>query len=238
MKAIVIALALGAPAVALAQPGADPSAPAPDPSPAIDPSAPPLAPVAPQAGPSATPPIPLFAPIEPPRDGFEAHHGVTFEANLGVGFVHVSSVGLSSDSENGRAAPAGLELAVGGWLTRRLALTFRISGVDVRADDLASGYLINGFYGPAVQYWFSPNVWVGGGVGFALWGTTGNDCETPSGSCTVRGWGFDLRAGYTFMQSHRQSLNVSAEITPEHYNADGGSWTATGFGVLFGYQYL
>jgi hypothetical protein len=40
------------------------------------------------------------------------------------------------------------------------------------------------------------------------------------------------------LQSHRQSLNVSAEITPERYNADGGTWTATGFGVLFGYQFL
>jgi hypothetical protein len=186
---------------------------------------------------------PMQPPPPPPpvyvvTDGFRHHHGFTFEANLGIGFVRASGGGTSSNSD---ASLAGLDIGLGGWLTRQLAVTIRIAGVDVsNSGDTDAGTLVNAFIGPAAQYWIDPHFWVGGGVGLATLRLVGNsDCNnSPStDACGVNGWGFDLRAGYSFGDS-AHTFNVSGEITPSFYSQEGESVTATSFALLVGYQYL
>jgi hypothetical protein len=184
------------------------------------------------------PPPPPPPPVYVVPDAFRHHHGFTFEANLGIGFVRASGDGVSSNSD---AALAGLDIGLGGWITRQLAVTIRIAGVDVsNSGDTTDGTLINAFIGPAAQYWIDPHFWVGGGIGLATLRLVGSsECNDSSGTdpCGVNGWGFDLRAGYSFGDS-AHTFNVSGEITPSFYSQNGDSVTATSFALLLGYQYL
>ena len=159
---------------------------------------------------------PTAAPARP-------HAGLTFEANLGFGFLRISGDG-DSQSEG---SIAGLDLGIGGFLNPRMALTLRIAGVTYVAD---GGQITQAFLGPSLQYWATPNVWLGGGIGLGVVQIKsdfgGSDSETKLG--------LDLRAGYTFNPNAKHSFNLSVEFTPTFF--DGG--TISGLGLLLGYQLL
>jgi hypothetical protein len=232
---LVGALALLVPTLALAQPGPDgggaPAAPPPDGSypPAPPPPPPAAAPVVMQ------PPAPVVqpAPVAVAPVGYELHKGVTFEANLGIGFARVSSGGQSDDSDG---ALAGANLGIGGWINPRTAVTFRIAGVQVKEEGFSDdGTLIHAFAGPSVQYWPDPHFWLGGGAGFSVFRLVGTDCEGDQ--CGVNGFGLDFRAGYSFGNTQNQ-FNVSVEVNPGFYSQNGENATVTGVAFLLGYQYL
>ncbi len=204
--------------------------------------------------PMQQPPPPGYAPMPPPMvaaplpDPFLLHNGLVFEANIGVGFARASGDGTSSNSN---AALAGLDVGLGGWLTPRLALTARISGVDIAnsGDDTNAGTVVAAFFGPSLQYWIDPHFWIGGGLGLATFrAISGCDSSGTTDQCGVNGFGLDLRAGYSFGTS-QHSFNISAEITPGFYSltTDDGTGTGTttsqsisvtGVAFLVGYQYL
>ncbi|MBA3818032.1 MAG: hypothetical protein H0X17_04025 [Deltaproteobacteria bacterium] len=196
-----ILLSLMIPTAALAQPGQPPPPPPPPPG-----YAPAYAQPAPQA----------------------MKQGLTFEANLGVGFIWADpDEGAESDKE---LALAGLSLGVGGWLSPQLALTLRIAGVTYSeeiGDD--TGRLTTGFFGPSAQYWVNENAWLGGGLGLGFASISVGDFEDSES-----GLGLDLRGGYTFSTTSENTWNLSVELTPSFL--DGG--TLYGFGILLGYQHL
>jgi hypothetical protein len=75
----------------------------------------------------------------------------------------------SSSSEYTRTSAyfglAPLSLSLGGFLSRDAALMFRLAGTShFRYRE----QILNGFYGPAVQYWLSDAVFIGGGVGLGI----------------------------------------------------------------------
>jgi hypothetical protein len=185
---------------------------------------------------------PMPMPVPAAASGpWATHTGVVFEANLGIGFAHASSDGGSADSD---AALAGADLGIGGWLSPQLALTARIAGVDVKNGDVPSnGTLVHAFFGPSVQYWINPQMWVGGGAGLSIYRLVGSDCASSGTGggvdpCGISGFGLDLRAGYSFPTTTKNQFNVSFEANPGFYSENGASATITGLALLVGYQYL
>ncbi len=160
---------------------------------------------------------PMYAP--PPT-----HTGLTFEANLGFGLLRIANDNGDSESEG---ALGGLNLGIGGFLNPQMAVTVRASGVTYVED---GGSLTQAFFGPSLQYWVTPNAWIGGGVGLGVARIVvdgfGSDSET--------GFALDARAGYTFNPGSKHSFNISAEITPAFIEEA----TFTGIAILFGYQTL
>jgi len=228
MRIALVSSILLVPALALAQAPGDPTGAAPLPHVAAPP-----------------PPQPAYqpAPQLSPMGAYALHQGVTFEANLGIGFAHLTDSN-SAMTINTDAALAGLDLGVGGWLNPQLALTGRIAGVGVKfqGTDQIMGNLVLAWIGPSLQYWPDPHFWMGGGVGFATYRLIGNDqCANGSSpdACGINGFGFDMRAGYSFGDT-QHSFNASLEINPSHFNdsnGNGGGW-GTAIAFLVGYQYL
>jgi hypothetical protein len=204
---------------------ADPAA-APAPPPAPPPAT--MPPPPPQKTPFRTTKLAVVAPPPP-----APHEGLTLEAGIGVGFIHVSDDSRSMFSTGG---VAGLSLGIGGWLDERVALTARLAGSSVPKS---GGVLVAGFLGPSLQFWVSESTWLGAGFGIAVYGFdatgTGNDYS-------LRGYGGDLRLGHTFYANGSHTLNGSFELTPSHvsenvYGSD-IAFTVTSIGFLFGWQYL
>ncbi|MFT3695261.1 MAG: hypothetical protein QM831_19165 [Kofleriaceae bacterium] len=213
-------------------PRAEPAAP--DPKPLPPPSRDPaVSGPTTSLAPGAAPYAPMVAPLPPSIiEKPDPHRGFTFEIGLGVGWLHVDA-GLA-DNYTTRAALAPASLSIGGFLTKHVALVGRIAGSEGRQNE-NEPYSINGFYGPAVQYWFTPEVWVMGGLGFGLFGAA--DGVTRTG-----GYAADLRVGYTFFTWFRQSANVAFEVVPAHYTVSDEhtefSYTVTSFALTLDYQFL
>jgi hypothetical protein len=160
------------------------------------------------------------------------HNGLTFEANIGLGYLNERSGGQSYN-DFGLSFP---DLGIGGFLTPQLALTLREANMSY-SDDFADGSSVSVtsiFIGPSLQFWVNPIFWLGGGVGFAVAHSFTGDGNGDFGFGTDNGFGLDLRAGVTFGRQWRRSFNASIEVTPSFY----GDYTLTGVALEFGYQFL
>ena len=197
-----------------------------------------LAPTIAVAQPGAVQPVPVSV---PPADPFAAHQGLTLEVNVGIGFDHVTDASGLDNPIDSDAALAGANLGIGGWLTPRLALTFRVAGVDVSSMDVqfgtGHGTLEHAFFGPTLQYWLTSHLWIGGGIGFATYRYIHGGCNTTVSSCSTNGFGGDLRAGFTF-GSGPHTFNLSVEANPSYFSNTDGTGTATSLALLAGYQFL
>src|SRR5690606_35254354 len=97
-------------------------------------------------------PAPYGAAAQQPR---VLRHGLTFEANLGIGWIHLSTEEVSDFSED--AGLAGLSLGVGGWVGTQTAITARLAGVTLSDRDLRLSQI---FLGPSAQFWMNDNLWL------------------------------------------------------------------------------
>ncbi len=229
-------LAVAIPASALAAPDpldpSDPYKPAPEPVPPADRSAP-----APEPSPPAPRPHPIEQPPSPEPPASVAptlasfRTGTTFEAGIGIGWIHYSASGISNTSDVGVAGP---NLGVGHWISPRLAITGRIAGVT-RSD---SGIRVtNAVVVGAAQYWADDHFWLAGGLGLGLLVLTGSSFDSSQDNVTT-GFGIDARVGYTFSQTHEHAFTVALELTPTLLSNRGESARYTGIGFTFGYQHL
>lgn len=173
----------------------------------------------------------------PGPDAWADHRGVTFEANLGAGVTHVGDQGNDVPPTWSHVGFGGLDVGAGAFVTPQLALTVRIAGVTAHAPGVTPDYLVNGLLGVSAQYWVTPRVWAGAGIGVGVFDTGESGCATDSGKCQYTGLGFDVRAGVVVFQAHRQTANVSFELVPAHYSPN-ASFTAVSPALLFGYQFL
>lgn len=222
------------PGVAFAQ-GAPPPPPEPAPtSPAPEPVRPPE-PGAP--APAPTPPPaqsyyqPQYQPVYQPQQPVSLHDGVTFEANLGLGWARTSVEGQGGDTSD--LGVGGLSVGVGGWINPQIAVTGRIAGVTIPGAGDARASAI--FAGPAIQYWVDNRFWLGGGLGLGL--LAGQD-QSGTQQDSIAGFGLDLRVGYTFNEGSEHTINASLELNPGFFSENNSSATVTGIGILLGYQYL
>ncbi|MBL0220626.1 MAG: outer membrane beta-barrel protein [Myxococcales bacterium] len=208
------------------QPPADPVEPAPalEPSPVQAPTPPPVA-----AAPYATGVDPYGRPLALARPtGAALRKGFTFEANLGLGWIHYSSDAGSDTSDIGLA---GADLGAGAFVSPRLAITGRIAGVSLteKGVRLTSGVLV-----VAAQVWIDDHFWLGGGAGVGVLALSGDIPKNDS----VTGLGLDFRAGYTFTTGNENTINLSLELTPTFLEDQGSKAKYTSIGILFGYQHL
>jgi hypothetical protein len=161
-------------------------------------------------------------------------NGVTFEANLGIGWLRLSGDGESDTSDLGGAFCIG----VGGWVSPKLAITGRLA--TVTAFDSAGGYdftYTNAMIGGALQYWIDDHIWLGGGLGLGRYRVSVS-ADGDSASDSIDGFALDLRAGYTFSQGTDSTWNASVELTPASYSENGQDATITGIAFMVGYQHL
>ncbi|MBA3392453.1 MAG: hypothetical protein H0T89_07415 [Deltaproteobacteria bacterium] len=177
------------------------------------------------------PPPPGYGPQPAYGQAPNNKHGMTFEANIGLGLLWFSADGESSDKET---SLGGLNLGVGGWINPKLAITLRVAGVTYTEDiEGETARLTAGFVGPSAQYWVSENAWVGGGLGLGfLQASFAGESESETGL------GLDLRAGYTFSTTSESTWNLSFELTPSSIEFQNTDVTVWGAAVLFGYQHL
>lgn len=184
-----------------------------------------------QPGPYGQPPPPYQQPYgqpytPPPRP---LRGGLTFEANLGVGWIRLAA---DNDSDTSDAGVGGLCLGIGGWVGKNTAITARLAGVNYTEDDVRFSAI---FLGPSVQHWIDKAFWVGGGIGLGIFGassTYNNDSDA------IGGVGLDLRVGYSFNTQSENTFNVSFEVNPSFLEENGVRATATGIALLVGYQHL
>ena len=176
-----------------------------------------------QLPPSLTPPS--ATPVPPVGDGFELHRGGTTEASVGL---FQDGLGDTSGGQSTTLVGLGIGLGVGGFVTPRLAITARVAGGFVASGSVAA--LV--FIGPSAQWWMTPKVWLGAGVGLAG-GLALSDCGS---NCGITGIGFDARVGYAFSATARRTFNISIEATPAYYSQNGDSVLGFGLAVLLGYQ--
>jgi hypothetical protein len=155
-------------------------------------------------------------------------NGMTFEANLGLGWIRASA---NDDSDTSDLGLGGLSLGLGGWVSPKVAITARIAGVTYSDD---GGRVTDAFFGPSLQYWVDDHFWFGGGVGLGVLAVSVDNV----GDDSTTGIGFDLRAGYTFTAGSENTFNASFELNPGHFSENGSSATFTGIGILLGYQHL
>jgi hypothetical protein len=155
------------------------------------------------------------------------HSGMTFEANLGLGWIRVSENDKSDTSDLG---VGGLNLGVGGWVSPKLAITARLAGATLSDNGLRLTQL---FLGPSAQFWIDDHFWLGGGVGLGA-AVLSNDNDSEG----VKGVGLDLRIGYSFVTTSENTFNASVELTPSHLTENGDSADFTGIALLLGYQHL
>jgi hypothetical protein len=175
-------------------------------------------PVVPPSSPTQ-PPDASVQVVAPPENAIGARKGLTGEIGVGFGY---------GDEGVALAAPA---VAIGGFITPTLALTFRVSTRFARVTDpnnnLNTETIFTVVAGPSVQYWFTKRVWASAGLGLAVDRVAGTDSDVAFG------FGFDARVGYSLIESEANSLNVSAEVTPVDIKSFGIAAS-----VMFGYQRL
>ena len=166
-------------------------------------------------------------PYQPPPRPLRG--GLTFEANLGVGWIKISD---DYNSDTSDAGLGGICLGIGGWVGKNIAITARLAGVNFEENDTRYSAI---FLGPSLQYWIDDHIWLGGGAGIGVFAASSSYGGEDN---SISGFGLDLRAGYTFNAGSENTINASVEINPSFFNEDGQSGTATGIALLVGYQHL
>lgn len=141
--------------------------------------------------------MPDCEPLKPRAETATAPSSSTSEIALGVGVFSIAGI---SDTKLG-----GINLGVGGFVTRNLAISARLAGGTLFSGDTI-GYV--GLLAPHAQYWLGDHVWLGGGagLGFIVLSASGDDALGLAGS------GMDLRFGYS-LGARGNSLNLSVEAT-------------------------
>jgi hypothetical protein len=186
----------------------------------------PYPPPPPPGGGYAYPPPPPQAAARPSPASLR--NGMTFEANIGFGWMRLSNDGYSDTSD---LSLGGLNLGVGGWVNPHLAIGGRIAGVT-RSDDGVRG--TNAVLVGGVQYWVDDHFWFGGGIGLGVFAVSGDNINGDS----VSGVGLDARVGYSFATTSENTFNVSFELTPTFVSENDDSASITGIALLLGYQHL
>jgi hypothetical protein len=148
-------------------------------------------------------PAHAMAQTGPHRSGF------TIETSLGIGSTTVPRDGRSAESFT---SIAGLDLGIGGFVAPDLAVTLRIASTtyfvpaSIFPESTQWIAMTSAFVSPALQYWVSDRLFVGGGAGLGVWD---NDADDPP----QFGVGLDARVGYGVLVGRRGTLFLTGEIT-------------------------
>lgn len=164
-----------------------------------------------QASPWGT--SPYVVAYQPPSVRSRVRRGLTLEVFAGTG---AGSNGLTAT----QLGAGGF--AIGGWVSRRIALTFRMQGTGE----------LNG-PGVAVQYTLRPRTWVGAGISMLSRRTTYEE-YVRTGESKIVASGFHVRSGCNLYESGRNAMYAAIDLTGIAF--DGELYGAAA--VLLGYQLL
>ena len=146
--------------------------------------------------------------------------GFTLLVNAGYAVQHDSASGRSGNGQ------AGLNLGIGGFLTRNLALMFRVSETSVTSRAVVLGELnqASGVLGGTLQYWVSDRIAIeaGAGLGFV---EDIYQADSP---------GLVLGIAATLFNRGKHSLQAGVEYAPAFRQ----SGTISNVGFTLGYQFL
>lgn len=151
--------------------------------------------------------------------------GFTLELGLGAAVTSVTrelsscfgsttgGTGCSDTSDTDvYAGIAPLSLGIGAFLSRDVALTLRTSATGYfRSSDL----WLNSFFGPAVQYWPTDYLALGGGAGLGVFGP--DPALARSSRDPKAGFALSLRAGLDPFALREHSFRISLEVLPAFY---------------------
>jgi hypothetical protein len=166
-------------------------------------------------------PVDVFpdTPPQPRRVGF------TLEGSLGLGVTRMAS----GDKAEHFVGLSGLNVAIGGFVGPDTALTLRIAGGTFKTDRFGPDLrYTSAFAGPAVQRWVTDRLFIGGGLGLGVYGTSGSDVDEVDAD-SESGFAVDLRFGYDIVSGARGALHVAFEMVPVFL--DEGTITSMGFQV-------
>src|SRR5512143_2028923 len=116
--------------------------------------------------------VSVFALVIAHRGVAHAGDGATGGVGIGVGGVYERSYG-----HNQITTPLlAFDTFAGGWMTPRLVVGGRVSGMTYSFSSYDYSARVTVLHvGPAVQYWLTERIWLGGDVGV----TVGLRNETP-----------------------------------------------------------
>ena len=166
-------------------------------------------------------------PRRPRREGF------TIELGLGAAAMSVRGPAISSAV---RPGVAGLSLGIGGFVSRDVALTFRVTGAQTWADrpDGVTSSVLLGSYGFGVQYYLTDRIFAGGSWGLALLTETPLASRRAVASYEDHGMAGSARLGWAFLATRAHQLAITGEAM-HAWTLGGGSGT-TGM-LALAYQY-
>ena len=171
-------------------------------------------------------PDPDVDPSRPRREGF------TLELGLGGAVTSVSGVpGLSGAV---RPGIGGLSLGLGGFVSRDLALSLRITGSQSWATNAGgdTSMISFGAVGLGVQYYVTDRVFAGASAGLGHLTAVPLDGGSSYVEAGIAGSG---RVGWAFFTTKEHQLAATAEVMHARLLAYGGHGTT---GVLgLGYQF-
>lgn len=173
------------------------------------------------------------AEAKPNRQGF------TGDLSLGAALVLVPQTTVTScsgcpggfraeESRETKFGLAGLSVSLGGYVTPQVALVARLAGTSFFDDGDQYG---NNFYGVGAEVWPIDQLFLGAGVGFALFGK--NPLYSSGDADQEGGWALDFRIGTALAQGKNHDFILSLEAIPGFY--EGGS--VLGFGLMGGWKW-
>ena len=139
-------------------------------------------------------------------------HGFTM--GLGLGLSSTTTLGYHERSATRGLGIAPLSLDLGAFLSPKLALTFRVAASSVFREGARNQtyQLVNGFYGPAIQYWFTDNYVLGGGAGLAVLSTNPLDGDVAKSDRVAElGFGLTARAEWVFARPGKHALAMTGD---------------------------
>ncbi len=165
---------------------------------------------APQPGPGYYPP--------PPPPGVD-RRGFTIGFSIGAGSF--SAVPDDDGQREFRLEGAGVELHLGGMVTREMAILFDIWGVGGDVNDYESVFHNIGTV--ALRYWAMPKLWLQGGVGWSNFSYSIRDCPSNAdcSETSETGGAAMVAAGFELVQTRSFALDLSLRLGVGAY--DGGS---------------
>jgi hypothetical protein len=158
----------------------------------------------------------------PDRSGFTLELGIGPAVNVLFEDLHSVTTfnpaapgtsGVVSEYTRTRAyvGVAPLSLSLGGFLSRNVALMFRLAGTSHFKN---RDQIVNGFYGPAIQYWLSDGVFIGGGVGLGILAPNPLISSSSEGKA---GLAFNARLGVSPWSLEHHWFGAVLELFPAVY---------------------
>jgi hypothetical protein len=163
------------------------------------------------------------------------HDGFTGDLGLGISLMLVprhtacdsidpdGCAGFEGEHTDTELGLAPLSLSLGAFVSPKVAILARAAGMSYFDD---GDQIVHNFYGAIVEIWPSDYFYVGGGVGFALFGE--NPLFSRGNAYQEGGWALDVRAGVALAQGTNHDFTLSLEAIPGFYEDD----IVTGFGLV------